>query len=40
MGVYYGCLIIYGVYWTFFDMRRLPTGDFLTKNYLLSTNIR
>ncbi|WP_430085006.1 hypothetical protein [Peribacillus butanolivorans] len=19
------------MYWTFFDMRRLPTGDFLTK---------
>ncbi|MGW6255048.1 DUF5412 family protein [Peribacillus butanolivorans] len=25
------CLIIYGVYWTSFDKRRLPTADFLTK---------
>lgn len=24
-------LIGYGVYWAFFDMNRLPTGDFLTE---------
>ncbi|MFE4896881.1 DUF5412 family protein [Peribacillus butanolivorans] len=23
--------MIYGVFWTFFDKRRLPTADFLTK---------
>lgn len=24
-------LIGYGVYWAFFDMNRLPTGDYLTE---------
>nr|WP_242489132.1 DUF5412 family protein [Peribacillus sp. TH14] len=24
-------MIIYGVYWTFFEKRILPTADFLTK---------
>ncbi|SFC59814.1 hypothetical protein SAMN04488168_106158 [Bacillus sp. 491mf] len=36
-------LIGYGVYWAFFDMNRLPTGDYLTEktspdgNYTLKT---
>nr|WP_245546993.1 DUF5412 domain-containing protein [Evansella cellulosilytica] len=25
------CLIGYGVYWAFFDMNRLPTGEYLTE---------
>lgn len=26
-----GSLLSFGVYWAFFDMNRLPTGDFLTE---------
>lgn len=31
VGFLLAALIGYGVYWTFFDMNRLPTGEFLTE---------
>lgn len=31
VGVLFMGLIGYGVYWSFFDMNRLPTGEYLTE---------
>lgn len=31
VGLLFIVLIGYGVYWAFFDMNRLPTGEFLTE---------
>lgn len=31
VGLLIGGLVGYGVYWAFFDMKRLPTGEYLTE---------
>ncbi|MFJ7936494.1 DUF5412 domain-containing protein [Sporosarcina sp. NPDC096371] len=31
VGLLVGTLVGYGVYWAFFDMNRLPTGEYLTE---------
>jgi len=31
VGLLFTALIGYGVYWLFFDMKRLPTGEYLTE---------
>lgn len=31
VGLLLGALVGYGVYWAFFDMNRLPTGEYLTE---------
>lgn len=31
IGLLFAALIGYGVYWAFFDMSRLPTGEYLTE---------
>jgi len=31
LGVVFAALIGYGIHWAFFDMDRLPTGEFLTE---------
>ena len=31
VGLLFGALVGYGVYWAFFDMNRLPKGEYLTE---------
>lgn len=31
IGFLFAAFVGYGVYWAFFDMNRLPTGDYLTE---------
>ncbi|KAA0956001.1 hypothetical protein FQ087_15145 [Sporosarcina sp. ANT_H38] len=31
VGLLFGALVGYGVYWAFFDMNRLPAGEYLTE---------